>query len=81
MYFFYAVPMAPFLAVLLALICHNIVDEGRHRSEERQTLGLLAVCCYVALVLTNFAWLYPILTGVPISPATWNMEIWLPSWS
>jgi dolichyl-phosphate-mannose--protein O-mannosyl transferase len=35
----------------------------------------------VALALTNFAWLYPILTGVPISPATWNMEIWLPSWA
>jgi dolichyl-phosphate-mannose-protein mannosyltransferase len=36
--------------------------------------------CYVALVITNFAWLYPILTGIPISATTWNMEIWLPSW-
>jgi dolichyl-phosphate-mannose--protein O-mannosyl transferase len=81
MYFFYAVPMAPFLATLLALICIDIVNDGHGRTEERQTLGLLAVCCYLAVVLTNFAWLYPILTGVPISPATWNMEIWLPSWS
>ncbi|GFG70591.1 dolichyl-phosphate-mannose--protein mannosyltransferase [Mycolicibacter senuensis] len=81
MYFFYAVPMAPFLAMLLALICSDIVTDGLSRGEERRTLGLIAVCCYVALVLTNFAWLYPILTGVPISPATWNMQIWLPSWS
>ncbi|MCV7086469.1 dolichyl-phosphate-mannose--protein mannosyltransferase [Mycolicibacter hiberniae] len=81
MYFFYAVPMAPFLAMLLALICIDIVNNGRSGTMERWSLGLLAVSCYLALVLTNFAWLYPILTGVPISPATWNMEIWLPSWS
>jgi dolichyl-phosphate-mannose-protein mannosyltransferase len=42
---------------------------------------LIAVSCYIALVLTNFAWMYPILTGIPISQATWNMQIWLPSWS
>lgn len=81
MYFFYAVPMAPFLAMLLALICVDIVNDGRTGTEERWALGLLAVSGYVALVLTNFAWLYPILTGVPISLTTWNMEIWLPSWS
>ncbi|MEB3031611.1 dolichyl-phosphate-mannose--protein mannosyltransferase [[Mycobacterium] nativiensis] len=81
MYFFYAVPMAPFLAMLIALICSDIIQEGRTRGEERWTLGLIAVSCYLAAVLTNFAWLYPVLTGLPISPATWNMEIWLPSWS
>jgi dolichyl-phosphate-mannose--protein O-mannosyl transferase len=49
-------------------------------NSERRTLGLIAVCCYVALVVTNFAWLFPVLTGLPISQQTWNMEIWLPSW-
>ena len=44
------------------------------------TLGLVVVSCYVALVITNFAWMYPILTGIPISQSTWNMQIWLPSW-
>jgi dolichyl-phosphate-mannose--protein O-mannosyl transferase len=67
--------------MLLALICVDIVNAGRTGTLERWSLGLLAVSCYVALALTNFAWLYPILTGVPISPATWNMEIWLPSWA
>jgi len=38
------------------------------------------VSCYVALVVTNFAWLFPVLTGLPIAQQTWNMEIWLPSW-
>ena len=51
-----------------------------NQNAERRTLGLIAVSCYIALVITNFAWMYPILTGIPISQSTWNMEIWLPSW-
>lgn len=79
MYFFYAVVTAPFLVMAIALICGDILHQpGQNR--ERHTLGLIAVSCYVALVLTNFVWLYPVLTGTPISQATWNMEIWLPSW-
>ena len=79
MYFFYASTMAPFLAMAIALICGDILY-GRGQRPERRTLGLMAVCCYVALVVTNFAWLVPVLTGLPISQQTWNMEIWLPSW-
>jgi dolichyl-phosphate-mannose--protein O-mannosyl transferase len=79
MYFFYAAAMAPFLVMAIALILSDILYRPG-QSDERRTLGLIVVCCYVALVLTNFAWLYPVLTGQPISPATWNMEIWLPSW-
>ncbi len=79
MYFFYAVVMAPFLVMTIALICGDILYRPR-RSRERHTLGMLVVSCYVAVVLTNFAWLFPVLTGTPISQTTWNMEIWLPSW-
>ena len=83
MYFFYAATMAPFLAMAIALICGDILYSPARRpgqSSERRTLGLIAVSCYVALVVTNFAWLFPVLTGLPISQQTWNMEIWLPSW-
>jgi dolichyl-phosphate-mannose--protein O-mannosyl transferase len=79
MYFFYAAPMAPFLVMAIALILGDVLYAPR-QNRERRTLGLLAVCFYVALVITNFAWLFPILTGLPISQATWNMQIWLPSW-
>lgn len=79
MYFFYATPMAPFLIILITLILGDILYP-RSTEPERRTLGLLVVCFYVALVITNFAWMYPILTGLPISPSTWNMEIVLPSW-
>jgi len=79
MYFFYAVAMAPFMVMAIALICGDILYQPA-QGPERRTLGVLVVCCYVALVITNFAWLFPVLTGMPISQATWNMEIWLPSW-
>ena len=79
MYFFYAVPMAPFLIMAIALILGDVLHSP-NQNAERRTLGLIVVSCYVALVITNFAWLYPVLTGVPISQSTWNMEIWLPSW-
>ncbi|SON61016.1 putative dolichyl-phosphate-mannose--protein mannosyltransferase [Mycobacterium simulans] len=79
MYFFYAATMGPFLVMAIALILGDILyHPGQGR--ERRTLGLITVCCYVALVVTNFAWLFPVLTGLPISQQTWDMEIWLPSW-
>ncbi|MDT5298610.1 MAG: dolichyl-phosphate-mannose-protein mannosyltransferase, partial [Mycobacterium sp.] len=79
MYFFYAAPMAPFLVMAIALILGDILYAPRQNAE-RHTLGLLVVCLYVAIVITNFAWMYPILTGLPISQSTWDMQIWLPSW-
>ena len=79
MYFFYAATMAPFLAMAIALVLGDILYKPGQGSE-RPSLGLIAVSCYVAMVLTNFAWLFPVLTGQPISQNTWNMEIWLPSW-
>ncbi|TQR84115.1 phospholipid carrier-dependent glycosyltransferase [Mycobacterium hodleri] len=79
MYFFYAAPMAPFLVMMIALILGDVLYAPRQNAE-RRTLGLLVVCFYVAAVITNFAWMYPILTGLPISQSTWHMQIWLPSW-
>ena len=79
MYFFYAVPMAPFLVMLIALVLADIVYQP-DTGPERHTLGVLVVSLYVALAVTNFAWLFPVLTGVPVSQTTWNLEMWLPSW-
>ncbi len=79
MYYFYAAPMAPFLIIALALILGEILGHGR-LGTERRTTGLLLVCLYVGLVVANFVWLYPILTGSPITAAHWQNELWLPSW-
>jgi dolichyl-phosphate-mannose--protein O-mannosyl transferase len=34
----------------------------------------------VGLTVANFAWLWPILVGVPITPEAWDAQLWLPSW-
>ena len=81
MYFFYATAMAPFLMIGLALVCGDLLSSTpRGQHSERRALSVLAVAFYVALVVVNFAWLWPILIGAPITDHHWQMEIWLPSW-
>ncbi|MFJ4652656.1 dolichyl-phosphate-mannose--protein mannosyltransferase [Nocardia sp. NPDC088792] len=96
MYFFYAVPLAPFLAMAMALVLGDILGHappsGRRLSgapemqnflppvSERQGLGLLLVSIYLALVIANFIWLWPILTAMPITVGSWHDHLWLPSW-
>lgn len=82
MYFFYATVMAPFLVMGLALCCGDVLAAaGRGRASATRTLAVLAVAVYAGLVVTNFAFAWPILTGAPISNEFWNMQLWLPSWT
>lgn len=83
MYFFYATAMAPFLVMGLALCCGDLLSSAGRvaaRKPERHLLTIVAVCLYLGLVIANFLWLWPILTGTPISQAMWRLQIWLPSW-
>ncbi|MFT4085748.1 MAG: phospholipid carrier-dependent glycosyltransferase [Gordonia sp. (in: high G+C Gram-positive bacteria)] len=81
MYFFYATTMAPFLVMGLALCCGDILSSAPvGRQSERRVIAVMVVSVYVTLVIANFVWLWPVLTGAPISPEMWNREIWLPSW-
>jgi len=79
MYFFYATAMAPFLVMGIALVLGDVLGKAR-AGVERRTTGLLVVCLYLGLVVANFVWLWPILTGSPITEARWQSELWLPSW-
>lgn len=47
----------------------------------RRMVGLAIVAVYVALVVANFAFMWPVLTGEPISVADWHNQQWLPSWT
>ncbi|WP_038170609.1 dolichyl-phosphate-mannose--protein mannosyltransferase [Tomitella biformata] len=79
MYFFYAVPLAPFLILGLTMVLGEVLGP-QSAGAERRKLGLMLVSGYVALVVVNFLWLWPILTGDVISDQRWQMELWLPSW-
>ncbi|KAA0024319.1 phospholipid carrier-dependent glycosyltransferase [Antrihabitans cavernicola] len=79
MYYFYAVALAPFLVMAVALVLGDVLGKSDNATE-RRTTGLLAVCIYLGLVIANFVWLWPILTAMPISATTWSEQLWLPSW-
>ncbi|MGH3718925.1 MAG: dolichyl-phosphate-mannose--protein mannosyltransferase [Pseudonocardiaceae bacterium] len=79
MYFFYMTPVAPFLVIAVTVVLGEILGRAADGAERRGT-GLLAVSLYVGLVVANFVWLWPVLTGGSITPEHWNAELWLPSW-
>ncbi|WP_333617670.1 dolichyl-phosphate-mannose--protein mannosyltransferase [Dietzia sp.] len=47
----------------------------------RRIVGIAIVAVYVALVVLNFVYMWPVLTGEPITQAAWHNQQWLPSWS
>ncbi|HEY6424863.1 MAG TPA: phospholipid carrier-dependent glycosyltransferase [Pseudonocardiaceae bacterium] len=79
MYFFYMTPAAPFLIIAVTLALGEVLGRAADGAERRGT-GLLVVSLYVGLVVANFIWLWPVLTGGSITPEHWNAELWLPSW-
>lgn len=89
MYFFYGALLIPFYVLMLTLILGEIATlltsqrrPGRTAvTPRRRQIGLAVLSVYVALVVGNFAFMYPVLTGMPITPQQWQMQLWLPSWS
>lgn len=79
MYYFYAVALAPFMVMGFALVLGDIIGKATASAERRGT-GLLLVSLYLAVVIANFVWLWPILTAMPITPQMWQEQLWLPSW-
>ena len=79
MYFFYASVMVPFFVMMLALVLGEIAGRSTD-SPRRRAIGLGIVCLYLALVVANFLYMLPILSGIPITPTEWNQQLWLPSW-
>ena len=79
MFLFYMTPLVPFLVIGVTLILGAVLGSAT-ASQNRRLAGLLAVCGYVALVVVNTAWLWPILSGQLITYEQWRDRIWFPSW-
>lgn len=78
-YFYYAVSFEPFL-ILAVTLCLGLVLGPRVASLRRRLTGASIVGVYLAVVALNFAFLYPVLTGRPVSYSAWIARMLMPNW-
>jgi dolichyl-phosphate-mannose--protein O-mannosyl transferase len=55
-------------------------DQEYERTSRRRHWGVAGVSVYLALVIADFAWMWPIFTGGLLTYDDWHAHMWLPSW-
>jgi len=55
-------------------------EEQYERSRRRRLWGTGAVSVFLALVIADFAWMWPLFTGGQLTYTEWHLHMWLPSW-
>ena len=78
LFFFYAIMIIPFSVMAVALVAGRILGDAR--SGDRRLLGGIVVGVFVAVVIANFAYLYPILTDELLPYPRWLTRMWFRSW-
>lgn len=78
-FFFYASVILPWLVIGITLCLGKILGPPEPGSP-RRIWGAAIVGGYLVLVLLNFAYLYPILTGQTIPYEDWLERMWFGSW-
>jgi dolichyl-phosphate-mannose--protein O-mannosyl transferase len=79
MFFFYELAGLPFV-VLAVTLCIGVVLGPPGAALRRRMIGAGLVGAYVALVVLNFWFLYPVLTGGTLSHSAWQLRMLFPSW-
>ena len=79
MFLFYALPGLPFLCLGLALVAGWAIG-GRSASKLRRRVGIAVTAGHLALVVLNFAWLYPVLAAITLPYDEWSARMWFSSW-
>ena len=69
---YHFLPAVPFGAIALAVVLWPPVRRGG--------VGRVLALGYVSLVVLCFVWIYPILTGIPLSEAGLGWRLLMPSW-
>ncbi len=79
MFLFYALPAVPFMCLGLALVAGWALG-GRDASPRRRAAAASAIGVYVAVVLLNFVFLYPVLAAQTLPYSEWQLRMWFSSW-
>jgi dolichyl-phosphate-mannose--protein O-mannosyl transferase len=96
MFLFYMAPLVPFLIIGVTLALGTMLGPALARKRikndprpmtdadyhalRRRYWGIAGVATYLALVVADFAWMWPIFTGGLMSYSDWQAHMWLPSW-
>jgi len=78
MFTFYTITMVPFVCIGLAMALGVIL--GPSRAGPRRQSGAIIVGVFLALVILDFAFMYPLYTGDMLTRREWQFRIWLPGW-
>ncbi len=79
MFFFYAIPIEPFLILAVVYVLGAIMTSpsGAMADESRLMTGVVIAGLFVLLVALNFAYFYPIFAGESIPTTDWSRRMWL----
>ncbi|MGI9092221.1 MAG: dolichyl-phosphate-mannose--protein mannosyltransferase [Mycobacteriales bacterium] len=79
MFFFYMIPLVPFMAMGVAFALGDLLGRANAWTT-RRLVGLVLVAGYLALVVADFVYLWPILTAQKITLTAWQHRMWFGSW-
>ncbi|MEZ5084902.1 MAG: phospholipid carrier-dependent glycosyltransferase [Tessaracoccus sp.] len=77
LFFFYAIMIVPFTVTILALVLGRLLGPA---DSPRRRLRAMIVGSVLGLVILNFAFIYPVLTGELMTRTAWMMRMWLGTW-
>ena len=58
----------------------SLEEERFERALRRRRWGMAGISVYLALVIIDFAWMWPLFTGGQLTYNEWHLHMWLPSW-
>jgi hypothetical protein len=76
---FYAVTILPFTVIAVTLLLGRVLGPATGRPR-RRLVGATVAGAFVALVVLNFAWIWPVLTYELMPLADWHDRMWFRSW-
>jgi dolichyl-phosphate-mannose--protein O-mannosyl transferase len=79
MFLFYALPGVPFMCLGLALVAGWAMG-GPSAAPSRRRAAALGAGAFAAVVVLNFAWLYPLFAAQTLPYDAWRDRIVFSSW-